>query len=302
MSCGRSFAPVDAAERSPEERLALLEQRLPVLIERIQKYDEMMDYASAMKNSLSDINRTALDNSQKHSEFAAFFDQFRKESDYRHSSLSKDLQSSSSFVSSIDAKVSEIKLSLDKFDEMLFSELEKNSQAIEKRFDVVASIEDLLKHKQESSLANSQLDSSLSILSKRHDRFDVELSAIRNKNLEHAESIASIEERVCSVESQLSKLYDDVSMRNLSLRDFVSSSIKQLSADFDKKLASLRSELADSPRSTDAVRTELLAKLDIVALDGSNAVLKASNGSSKISLMEKKIENLYLLVNQLQLK
>lgn len=50
------------------------------------------------------------------------------------------------------------------------------------------------------------------------------------------------------------------------------------------------------------VSQEILHKLDLVSLDGSNAVLKANNSEKKIMVLEKKIENLSLELKKIELE
>lgn len=77
--------------------------------------------------------------------------------------------------------------------------------------------------------------------------------------------------------------------------------VKNVLSQADSKIREVVKMIDDSPNTAEAVKKELSHMLDSVSLDGKNALLTAKNTAQQALLLEKKIENLYLLLKQYDL-
>ncbi len=80
-------------------------------------------------------------------------------------------------------------------------------------------------------------------------------------------------------------------------RDFVSS-IERLRNEYDDKLKAMKAEILAVPSEIPALKKLIDQKLELVDLNGQNAVLRSSNNEKQIQLVERKIENIYQLIKK----
>lgn len=71
--------------------------------------------------------------------------------------------------------------------------------------------------------------------------------------------------------------------------------------DFETKLADFMQKQALKPDPIPELKHLFDEKLDLVSLNGQNSVLRSTNNEKHIHLIEKKIENIYQLIKQIQL-
>ena len=107
-------------------------------------------------------------------------------------------------------------------------------------------------------------------------------------------NVSSLNNSTISLQSSIDKLVNDFNMK-------LSSEVVKLRVDVDSRIIAAKNELAALGTPCDALRTELIKKIDDMSLDGRNAVLKASVSSQQITIIEKKIENIYLLLKKFDL-
>lgn len=78
--------------------------------------------------------------------------------------------------------------------------------------------------------------------------------------------------------------------------------IERLKLDFDQRLKATRAEILAMPSEVPALRHLMDQKIELVELNGQNAVLRSSNNEKQILLVERKIDNLYQLLKALDMK
>ena len=83
-------------------------------------------------------------------------------------------------------------------------------------------------------------------------------------------------------------------------RDF-DASLQRLYSDFDARLKATKDEILSIPSEVPNLRKLVDQKIELVELNGQNAVLRSSNNEKEIMLVERKIDNLYQLVKRLEL-
>ncbi len=80
-------------------------------------------------------------------------------------------------------------------------------------------------------------------------------------------------------------------------RDFMAC-IERLHDQFDDKLKSMKAAILAIPSEIPALKSLIEQKLELVDLNGQNAVLRSSNNEKQIQLVERKIENIYQLIKK----
>ena len=89
---------------------------------------------------------------------------------------------------------------------------------------------------------------------------------------------------------------------NRMCNDNIRSLLQRFPALVDEKVGSLRDELNSRPSNESAIRQELNQTLDVVGMDVTNASIRCANNEKQLNLIEKKIEQLFLLIKKLELK
>lgn len=82
----------------------------------------------------------------------------------------------------------------------------------------------------------------------------------------------------------------------------IKSDISRIEASQASKLLALREELLAKFNQITEVKKSLEDKLELVALNGTNSVLRCGNNERQLALIEKKLENIYALIKELQLR
>ena len=77
--------------------------------------------------------------------------------------------------------------------------------------------------------------------------------------------------------------------------------IDRFKLDVTNQIKSLREELISRPTGLPELQKLLESKIELVELNGQNAVLRSSNNEKQILLIERKIENIYQLIKRLDL-
>lgn len=86
-----------------------------------------------------------------------------------------------------------------------------------------------------------------------------------------------------------------------SMRKEFNGLIDRLKLDFDNKLKAQKEEILAIPSDVPNLRKVMDQKIELVELNGQNAVLRSSNNEKQIMLVERKIDNIYQLIKKLEL-
>lgn len=87
-----------------------------------------------------------------------------------------------------------------------------------------------------------------------------------------------------------------------SMRKEFNGMIQRLKIDFDAKLKAQKEEILAIPSEIPNLRKVMDQKIELVELNGQNAVLRSSNNEKQIMLVERKIDNLYQLLKEVQMR
>lgn len=87
-----------------------------------------------------------------------------------------------------------------------------------------------------------------------------------------------------------------------NLRNEVTAALRIKTCDFDAKLKALKEEILSRPTGIPELRKELDDKIELATLNGTNSVLRTTNNERQLLLIDKKIENIYQLIKQIELR
>ncbi len=296
MSDARKFAPKVLA--SAEERLTEIERKYGVIQERIQAYDEVLSQFAAVKKEL----KQARENTASLHDFC--------------DSLAKEVKAS---ISSITCQIQPLKNVQDAHERALQGHSSTITSMLEhatnKHVEIRSSIEEINSRMATWASDRMKINGFL-------DELKRTISEISNKQYNHSNSLDKLyadyikfkdktEETHTSLNKEIkknkqsiddapdiadwaSKLYGRVTS-DMSYRD------KQMTSYVDKKIDGLAQDFAADPLSAESVKASLLNELQTLALDGKNAYLKSNNCSQQIQILEKKVENLNLIIKKYEL-
>ena len=107
-----------------------------------------------------------------------------------------------------------------------------------------------------------------------------------------------IEKRVADLQKAIQDFNTITEKRYDFLNDGISSTLKLHTKAVDERLDMWKEAILGTPTSNQKVKEEIEKKLEMTQLDGSNAVIKVNNLENQVKLLEKKLENLTLLLKK----
>lgn len=283
---------------SDADRLAEVERKFSVISDRIQAYDKILVSFAALKDSL-DSNKAAIDEnkisvggladyvnaahsfslksaadakdqinnlSNQISVVGSFSSEAKKQAQYQSDSIQAQ-------VSKVDAKHTELGKSY-----LLYSDLDAIRNPLNQSIDGLRNQVEFLTNK----LRN--LNEAHTNLSQKHDVLNDSHSSLRSQLVSTNDAISA----------QAKNL--DISVKSLkSSSDLAIEKVKDQVVNY---MDATKIEMIGAPSSLESVKKEILGKLTMTSLDGSNAALRSSNNEAQIRLLEKKLENLAILVKK----
>jgi cell division septum initiation protein DivIVA len=102
---------------------------------------------------------------------------------------------------------------------------------------------------------------------------------------------------VTSIKQKMDELNQEMIRFKSEIREYISQSIDQI----EKKNLQFIQEVKSIPSEASEIKKQLEEKIDVISLDGSNALLRSSNCEKHLNLIEKKIECIMLLIKKIDL-
>lgn len=283
---------------SAEERLDEIERKYGVIQERIQAYDEVLAQFSAIQK---DLKQSKQNTASLHD----FLDSFSKEMKSAHSSFlaqiqplksiqdshSKSLQAHDTTISSMLEHASNMRNESKSAIEQLNSKVGgwANEQA-----KICSFLEEIKRKISEIVSQQSAYIGNLEKLYADYFKFkDNTESSQTSLNKEIRKAKQAIDEAPDLVE-WANKVYTRI-QSDLTYRD------RQATSYVDKKVDEVAQNFAADPLSAESIKAALFNEIQSVALDSKNAYLKSNNCAQQIQLLEKKLENLNLIIKKYEL-
>ena len=102
---------------------------------------------------------------------------------------------------------------------------------------------------------------------------------------------------ITSIKQKMDELNQEMIRFKSEIREYISQSIDQI----EKKNLQFIQEVKSIPSEASEIKKQLEEKIDVISLDGSNALLRSSNCEKHLNLIEKKIECIMLLIKKIDL-
>lgn len=301
MSDCRKFGTSELEDKSIEERIAILEQKIPVLIERIQAYDKIIIENEDLKKKLNNLE-TKVDHS--HTMLQASISPLgerQKDLESDLGSLKKVLEltqiNSDTHTRNYEFIGAALKSYIKKNDDFILG-VETSISRIPSdyaRLQDLSSLKDTLKSC--VSRINNELSNLAYLQQKDQSKFD-NISTIEKKFAEEVIGlklyIGKLNDKIETSKDKNDKSFDGLMARMNDLPDKI---IEQVNAVVEQA----RNEMIPKGSTIKDVRNEFYAKLDSFRMDLSNTILKSSVTSQQIAAMEKKSEQIYLLLQKYDL-
>ena len=291
MSDGSKFAKKPL---STEERLSNLERRLDVILQRIGYYDNVLEEFSKIKNHLLDINQQI------------------KEANQKNSSINSDIINNTNNTVRIKEYLDNKFLQIDKN----IKDLNKNIKELD-QFHIKNSsyLEEKISQLDKKPVYDQSAHERISFLSEQNKEFHKTINGINSEINRKTDPLNS---KIEMISSQILRLItdredvinrfndftrlnkDSSSKTSHSLKDEIATREGVLRCLINEKIDALREKLT-SIIPDKSLKEEMNKKIDMVALDSSNAFLKSNNLSQQVIVLEKKIENINLLLKKYEL-
>ena len=296
MSDAKKFGPKAIA--SAEDRLTEIERKYSVIQERIQAYDAVLSEFQALKANLVG-NRKSVESfvaasgsifedlRLKVDTYGAQFQILHSKAESNAKALEDHKQLFSKFVGNHNKVVSDFNEVVTKLKNDIDKSLNHKTQVINS----------LAQNQDAIGFLNASRDSiktSLDKLTDAHIKFkdssEASQTELAKQHAKLSKTVASLPSLQEWANTLYAKFQQDMGYREKQATAYVDTKVKQLAKDFDA-----------NPLSAESIKTALFNEIQALALDGKNAYLKSNNCATQLALLEKKLENLNLLIKKHEL-
>jgi|SRR5579863_7463284 len=298
MSDARKFLKEDSQSKSPEDRLTSLEAKLPVLIERIQAYDQIIDTFATLEKTIRLFEKSILDINNIISSMSGCITMLIKKDDEIVSNASHEMNSIKKQVASIADKQADLT-------DLLERDIQEKQMGLSKLNSDIVQVASLAVSKSDFISMTNSLNVDVKMLKEEFTSRSNQIKDLNNALKAHSEVSKTLQYDISIVDTKVSAIDADFSAFPKELKDLdtrVTYDVNQRFMIFFEKvnarLDAISTKLIPQGASLKEIKTDFEARLEAFRLDVSNSILKSGNNSQQINLLEKKLENLRLLMNK----
>ena len=284
MSDARSFAQ-DTTEKTPEERIALLEAKIPSYQDRIAAYDKLFDEMHALvlrvevEKEKTDGYKNAIDNlgesvAKLHNIQTERVNAIHSELIGHTDTALKIISGQSDIHGSVTKMIDDIKGSISTLKKTQDEALATKANAAEVGALQVTVNKNASQHAQMFNELRKSVDGAVSQLE----------SAIKATK-EDSVSPNALLSAMDAISSQLTTVKADLANSKAALP----STVVQVENKIAKAVGDLRSELTTKPSDLVDFKNDILKKLEAITLDASSANIRSQNSDKKVFLLEKQL-------------
>jgi len=285
---------------TPEQRIEVLESVIPALRERLQTYDSAIGEVRQVKSSLEGQTSRIAELETLLRNLLNEFNAHKSETSKVHSNLN-------SSISELNGTLSAVKSALTASISSVTASLENSKSVVQQQMNDKLGSTELERVKKDLYSSISELRSEI-----KGNSFDI-ATLVKTAHNQNDKNYAS-EGKFSLLDSSLQAVTNDINALKSNIISSradakssldthtleVSSHIASALEPINKRLQDLKTEASGSSY-LESLKTELSKKMESIALDASNAALRASNSSQQILILEKKIENINLLLKKHEL-
>jgi len=293
VSNGKIYGVVSDGSVDPLTRIAELERLWPIIQAKLSTYDGLVNDVAAIKKDLITIK-------QKHEDLKDdlnVVDSKAKDAvgyvqnkvDLHAQSIGENQKSVQDALSTHKSLISQFQSGLQEVKDGLNSFKAQVSQDLGNTV-CKAALQD---HKDQAANAVNVLKDVIGDLGAKIGEIKTSVLDTRSSFLTHKDILSSGLNTISDVDSRVTALANSYESYKTYVSTLVYNETKKVSADVESKIKDIKAS-ASPVAAINTLRDEFIKKLEGVALDGTNAVLRSSNATNQISLLEKKIENILL--------
>lgn len=292
MSGGTKFLKIDA-EKSPEERLENLERMIPVLIDRIQKYDIIINDSIKIKSTQSQQEGNLSDIKNYCDKLSSSFDSLKGMLFQNVSSMSASSSENASKISTLSQSHEEIKELLSYSLGELRSSVNSNRKSISEISNVSVKTTEFDQNKKEIEAKHYKISSDLTY----HDAEIVKSRDLIGKNSDkltlHAKRMDTLEQFFSDLRIEVKNIKKDQETFIMDIQGKISYVLNFTSDTISKKHNEVIESVKEFPSKNESLKRDLNKKMDDMQIDFQSANLKSNNITKQISIIERKIENIF---------
>lgn len=297
MSDGKKFVKIDP-NLTPEQRLDELERKYSVIQERIQAYNQVLvEFA----NIRSDLNSNKKQISSLEKELEDWILRLKQIISEIISTVGQQSKNNGLVVSTLEEqKKAHQKLS-DYIQERI-GQLYRDSESFKFKVNNVES-----EHTNTRELSTN-LDRNFTAFNKA---FQQQMGKINEEAFENSAFKTFTRDALGALKIEIQQLlssFQEMPQFNewstkiyIKVCNDINDKQKQFYYELDKRSQQLKEQLASDPYTAESVKKILKGEMDALAMDGRNAYLKATNAAQQIQLLEKKVENINLILKKYEL-
>ena len=300
MSGGRIYGVVSDGSVDPLARISELETSWPIIQAKLSAYDGLISEVQNIKNELITIK-------SKHEELKddlnSVDDNAKESVEYAQSRINFHVQALTDSQKSILEITSGHKGLISQFRDNLQEvkdSLESVKAKVEQGLEGAASKVSLQDHKDQSNNALSVVKDVIGDLGSKFAEVKAGLAVVKSGFQNQGENESVILGTIKEMQDRVIGLVNSYESYKTYVSTLVYNETKKVSDGIDSKMKDLKA--SSSPAmAVNALREEFVKKMEGVALDGTNAVLRSANATTQIGLLEKKIENILLRLKAIEL-
>lgn len=288
-------------EISDSERLQELERKIPIFLERMQAYDQVLTDFKELKIKFNEQSNLLNSLCSDFSQHVLEFQEYKKYSMISHSNSLEGVKVSQSLSETISVVNSRVK-SCNKNIQDTQNQLDDHKKTISQKIDEKPSHYDL---SNKADVESIELLKKCIIEWKKDIYKRLESSKLNDEQLDLIGKLPQEIKRLdhnhdCSFEF-INTVKEELDEKDKQYSISLQNHYRNITQDFTNQLDKFKDDILSIPNPTNTIKEELSHRLDVACLDASNANLKSSNSVQQITILEKKLENVLLLIKKHEL-
>ena len=141
----------------------------------------------------------------------------------------------------------------------------------------------------------------INMVEKATDKMAENASKAISESNEATQKFVSKDEHVNAITS-ISNIVKNLNIEVQKFEETILSLTHQTAANFNQKLEDHKNAIAALPSEIPGVKKEIIDRISLIAIDGQNAIARTVNFERQVIMIEKRLEQLSLLIRNLELR
>ena len=278
-----------------DRKYKVVSKRLDVIEKNLESIQSVLSALPALKSAQDELSDKI---SAVHSSVKSSISDVK-------SQRMQDLNNAEERSSQIDALVRGVKSLKQGVEEQFAASSDSVQKIVQQHSDLKASTlpsSEFTSHIKSQSDRFNEIHSSLSDIRREISKVRAEKDQLESVINSQKNGQKIHESKLGSLESSLSQQTSSLSSKIADVHQVVENKVQNVIQKMQQSVDSAKTELLGSPSSLQGAKNELMQKMEAVELDAANALLRSKNSEQKCSVLDRKIDNIYLLLKKHELK